>query len=64
MDQEVLAKWKARDPIDILRGKIQNAENVKRIEEQVDLELVKAVEFAINSPEPSVDEFLASIPDY
>ena len=64
MDQEVLAKWKARDPIDILRAKIQNTEEVKRIEEQVDLELVAAVEFAINSPEPSVDEFLASIPDY
>jgi pyruvate dehydrogenase E1 component alpha subunit len=64
MDQEILAKWKARDPIDILRAKIQKTEEVKRIEEQVDLELVEAVEFAINSPEPSVDEFLASIPDY
>lgn len=64
MDQEILAKWKARDPIAILRSKIKNQNEVKKIEEQVDRELDEAVEFAKNSPQPSVDEFLASITNY
>ncbi len=64
MDQEILAKWKARDPIHILRGKIKDKQKAKKIEEQVDRKLNEAVEFAQNSPQPSVDEFLASIPDF
>lgn len=64
MDQEVMAKWKARDPIDILRNKIRNQNKIKQIEEQVDRELDEAVEFAKNSPQPSVDEFLANIRSY
>jgi TPP-dependent pyruvate/acetoin dehydrogenase alpha subunit len=64
MDQEVMAKWKARDPIDILRNKIRNKNKIKQIEEQVDRELDEAVEFAKNSPQPSVDEFLANIRSY
>ena len=41
-----------------------NQEKVKQIEEQVDRELDEAVEFSKNSPQPSVDEFLANIPNY
>ena len=64
MDQEVLATWKARDPIDILRKHIKDKKTLKTIEEKVEQELDEAVEFAKNSPQPSVDEFLASIPNY
>jgi TPP-dependent pyruvate/acetoin dehydrogenase alpha subunit len=32
-----------------------------KIEQQVDVEIDEAIEFAKNSPEPSVEEFLASI---
>ena len=64
MDPETMAKWKARDPIDILRSKIKDESEIKKIEEKVDHDLIEAVEFAKNSPQPSVDEFLASIPDY
>jgi len=64
MDQEVLSAWKAKDPLDILGKKIKDKKKLKAIEEQVDRELEEGIEFAKNSPEPSVDEFLASIPNY
>jgi TPP-dependent pyruvate/acetoin dehydrogenase alpha subunit len=64
MDPEIMAKWKARDPIDILRRKIKDENKIKKIEERVNHELIEAVEFAKNSPQPTVAEFLASIPDY
>jgi pyruvate dehydrogenase E1 component alpha subunit len=60
MDQQDLAEWKARDPL-ILLGQRIKAEEAKKIEAQVDMELEAAVEFAQNSPEPSVEEFLAGI---
>jgi TPP-dependent pyruvate/acetoin dehydrogenase alpha subunit len=62
MDQKVLAEWKARDPLGLMRAKIDKAE-AEKIEAQVDAELKAAVEFAKNSPQPSVEEFLASIAD-
>ncbi len=64
MDQEVLAEWKARDPIDILRSKIGSKNKVTEIEEEVESEITEAIEFARNSPQPSVDEFLVSIPQF
>ena len=60
MDQGVLAEWKVRDPLHMLRGKLAQS-IVEIIEMQVDKEIEDAIEFAKNSPEPSVDEFLASI---
>jgi TPP-dependent pyruvate/acetoin dehydrogenase alpha subunit len=60
MDQEDLAEWKARDPL-ILLGQRIKAEDASKIEAQVDMELEAAVEFAQNSSEPSVEEFLAGI---
>ena len=64
MDQEVLAAWKERDPLDILRKKIKDKKKLKAIEEKVEQELAEGIDFAKNSPQPSVDEFLASIPNY
>jgi TPP-dependent pyruvate/acetoin dehydrogenase alpha subunit len=60
MDQQDLAEWKARDPLTLLGQRI-NEDAARKIEAQVDLELEAAVEFAQNSPEPSVEEFLAGI---
>jgi TPP-dependent pyruvate/acetoin dehydrogenase alpha subunit len=60
MDSDVLAEWKGRDPLQMLRGKL--AESIaETIEKQVDEEIAVAIEFAKKSPEPSVEEFLASI---
>lgn len=60
MDQQDLAEWKARDPLILLNQRISE-EEARKIEVQVDSELEVAVEFAQNSPEPSVEEFLAEI---
>ena len=64
MDQKVLADWKKRDPLDMLRNKIKNKKALEKIEQQAEQELTEAMEFAKNSPQPSVEEFLASIPNF
>ena len=46
----------------MLRDKLAESK-AKKIEEKVDAELEAAVDFAKNSPEPSVEEFLAEIAD-
>ena len=60
MDQEALAEAKARDPLHLLREKIDELK-AKEIEKGVDAQIEEAVEFSKNSPEPSVEEFLAII---
>ena len=62
MDQKKLAEWKARDPMILLRQKIDE-HKAREIEKRVDVEMEAAIEFAKNSPEPSIEEFLASIAD-
>jgi TPP-dependent pyruvate/acetoin dehydrogenase alpha subunit len=62
MDPQILAAWKARDPLALLQQVIANPERIRGIEEKVDAELEAAVEFAARSPEPDVEEFLAGIP--
>ena len=63
MPRDELEAWKTRDPIIVLRNHIQNDDKVKAIEEEVDREIAAAIEFGKNSPEPSVEEFVASITD-
>jgi len=62
MDREVLAQWKDRDPLKLLRARLEEGEAAE-IENSVEEELEAAVEFAKNSPEPSVEEFLAELRD-
>lgn len=64
MDQEALAAWKAKDPVDRLRNYIGENALVKDIEEEIEAELEEAVSFARNSPEPDVKDFLATIPNF
>jgi pyruvate dehydrogenase E1 component alpha subunit len=64
MDQKRLAEWKERDPLKLLRANIDNEAEKKRIEAQVDKELDEAIEFAKNSPQPSVEEFLAGMRNF
>jgi len=61
MDQELLKEWRERDPIILLKNKIKNKAGVKEIEQRIESKLVEAVEFAKNSPEPDVEEFLKSV---
>jgi pyruvate dehydrogenase E1 component alpha subunit len=63
MPREELEEWKARDPIILLRNHINNDKKVKAVEKKVDQEMEEAIEFGKSSPNPSVDEFVASISD-
>jgi len=60
MDPDILSQWKARDPLILLKEKIDPAA-ARKIEEAVAVEIEEAVVFSKNSPEPSVEEFLAEI---
>ena len=62
MDQDILAQWKARDPLILLRARLDESKAAE-IEKTVDRQLAEAVDFAKNSPEPSVEEFLADLQD-
>ena len=62
MDQDALAQWKARDPLNLLRSRLDERAAVN-IEKSVDKKLEEAVDFAKNSPEPSVEDFLADLHD-
>ena len=61
MDKAVMEKWKSRDPVHLLRDKINDKAVVRKIEKEVESELAEAVEFAKKSPQPSVEEFLKGI---
>ena len=63
MPRDELEAWKARDPIIVLRNHINNDKKIKAVEEKVDQEMDAALEFGKNSPNPSVEEFVASIED-
>ncbi len=60
-----LARWKARDPLILLRGRLARVgvdeATIARIDERVERLLEEAVEYATASPDPSVEAFLAEI---
>jgi acetoin:2,6-dichlorophenolindophenol oxidoreductase subunit alpha len=65
MPQDVLAEWKQKDPLLILKTQmetegIEGAE-IQRIEEEVQDTIDEAVKFALESPEPDADTFLSEI---
>ncbi len=65
LPKEELERWKARDPLDLLRARMVDAgfddAAIAEIDGRVEGLLEEAVEFATASPEPSVAEFLAEI---
>jgi TPP-dependent pyruvate/acetoin dehydrogenase alpha subunit len=63
MDPAVLARWKERDPLIRMRQAIGNASRIAGIEAVVDAELKAAAEFARNSPDPTLEDFLSGIED-
>jgi pyruvate dehydrogenase E1 component alpha subunit len=60
-----LARWKARDPLILLRDRLARAgvsdDAVAAIDARVEERLEDAVEFATTSPEPSVDAYLSDL---
>jgi pyruvate dehydrogenase E1 component alpha subunit len=63
MPRDELEAWKSKDPVFVLRKYINNDKKVSAVEKEIDLEMNEAIEFGKNSPDPSVEEFLASIED-
>jgi pyruvate dehydrogenase E1 component alpha subunit len=65
MPKEELERWLARDPVMMLRERLLAAgldeAAVAAIDQRVEATMDEAVEFAVASPEPDVDEFLAEI---
>jgi TPP-dependent pyruvate/acetoin dehydrogenase alpha subunit len=65
MPREDLERWKAHDPLTVLRDRLAAAgaegSLVADIDARVEAMLDEAVQFALESPEPSVDDFLAEI---
>ena len=60
MDPELLAQWKARDPLVLMRQAIGDAKAAE-VDAAVDAELRAAVEFATAAPEPDVTAFLSEV---
>lgn len=65
MPKDVLDRWKAHDPIDVLRGYLAAAgtteAEIQTIRTRVEAEIGKAIEFASQSPQPSEVDFLQEI---
>jgi len=67
MPKDELEYWKSRDPLIILKDYLKKAgvkaSEIEMINQQVEKELDEAIQFGLESPEPSEEEFLAEIVD-
>ena len=65
LKKEDLEYWKSRDPLIVLKAHLAAAgvsdAEVLAVDESVEAEIEHAVDFATNSPEPSVEAFLAEV---
>jgi TPP-dependent pyruvate/acetoin dehydrogenase alpha subunit len=65
MPKDKLDYWKSRDPIDILNSHLIEAgvddKDIEAINTQVENAIEDAIQFALDSPEPSVEAFLGEI---
>jgi pyruvate dehydrogenase E1 component alpha subunit len=65
LPKDELEHWRARDPVLQLRDRLlvdgRSEEEVAAIDARVEALMDEAVEFAVNSPEPSVESFLAEV---
>ena len=65
MPADELERWKAKDPLVVLRAHLEECrcspEEITALEADVESRIAEAVQFALNSPEPSVEEFLDEI---
>ncbi len=62
-DPEVVKFWEAKDPIDNFRkylidNSLCNEQELEEIDRQIEDEIKDAIQFALDSPEPKLDEFL------
>ena len=69
MPEERLAYYKSKDPVDIARQYLvekggASSEQIAAIESEVQRQLDEAIEYAKNSPEPDLEEFLSEMETY
>ena len=69
MPQDVMAAWKDKDPVDILRNHLQASgavtdDEIEAIDDRVQTLIDEAVHFADESPAPSTEQFLSEIPQF
>ena len=65
MPKDVLAYWKSRDPVDLMKKSLLEEglteDNIQAINLRIENLIDESVQFALESPEPSVEEFLAEV---
>ncbi len=65
LPKEELERWRAHDPVDVLRQRLLEGgmaeADIEAIDRHVEAVMDEAVEFAEDSPQPDVDEFLAEV---
>jgi pyruvate dehydrogenase E1 component alpha subunit len=65
LPRDELERWKARDPVTLLRARLVDAgvdeAAIAGIDDRIEVLLDEAVAFATESPEPSVEAFLAEV---
>ncbi|TME28031.1 MAG: hypothetical protein E6I75_24140, partial [Chloroflexi bacterium] len=65
-DKEEVERWRLQDPVErvksaaVERGALSEAE-IAELEQRIEAQIDEAVEFAKNSPEPSVDQLMTDI---
>jgi len=69
MPQDRLEYYKSRDPVGIGRDYLQRRggatqEQIQALEAEVECDMDEAVQFAVTSAEPSVEQFLAEVSSY
>jgi TPP-dependent pyruvate/acetoin dehydrogenase alpha subunit len=67
MPTDEVEHWKSRDPLTVLRSHLVECgvaeERIEAIDERIDGVIKEAVGYALESPGPSVEEFLSAIAD-
>jgi len=62
---EELQRWKARDPLIVLRARLAAAgvaeDRIAAVDERIEQVIEEAIEFATASPNPSIEEFVAEV---
>ncbi|TFH42383.1 MAG: thiamine pyrophosphate-dependent dehydrogenase E1 component subunit alpha, partial [ANME-2 cluster archaeon] len=68
MPEDEMKYWKSKDPLNVLKEllfkKGASEAEIKIIEEDVNEKIEEAVDFALQSPEPSKEEFLSEINEF
>jgi pyruvate dehydrogenase E1 component alpha subunit len=65
-EKEEVERWRLRDPIELVKqaavaSGVMRADEIESLERQIEQQIEEAVEFAKNSPDPTVDQLMTDI---